>query len=392
MKSRATPSVARITGQAMVKSFFTSSPSPWADLIGGMVPRAEHGRSALPRAPCLGGAAPAPTLPLTAVVVQRGELRGLVAAAGAVAGLHAELVPRGLAQLRQEDLTGAVGAEALPDPVALGPVLQDNGGDGAAPAAPALQVQPGMRGVDVGEEVLVLAEGGLCGRGAVRRAAAERGPLRRGTTVGPGHCGAGSPLPWVLASMISLMRPAPTLFLAASFTLYQVPHLRLSSLKERSEELMNTSFHSSLLSTEYWSTKPVGARVGWSPLGTQAAGAGDRHPGRAREGVTAGTQSQRGTLRPPRGTSRGHVCCSARAAITHRFLPDGDGNAALYSCAADVGYGYLKTASRDELLPCWTLRVARTEADSPAGTACSADPGRSHRREACGHPQQLATS
>lgn len=67
--------------------------------------------------------------------------------------------------------------------------------------------------------------------------------------------------------MISLMRPAPTLFLAASFTLYQVPHLRLSSLKERSEELMNTSFHSSLLSTEYWSTKPVGARRG-SPLGT----------------------------------------------------------------------------------------------------------------------------
>lgn len=70
----------------------------------------------------------------------------------------------------------------------------------------------------------------------------------------------GSPLPWVLASMISLMRPAPTLFLAASFTLYQVPHLRLSSLKERSEELMKTSFHSSLLSTEYCSTKPVGGR------------------------------------------------------------------------------------------------------------------------------------
>lgn len=67
-----------------------------------------------------------------------------------------------------------------------------------------------------------------------------------------------SPLPWVLASMISLMRPAPTLFLAASFTLYQVPHLRLSSLKERSEELMKTSFHSSLLSTEYCSTKPEG--------------------------------------------------------------------------------------------------------------------------------------
>lgn len=66
-----------------------------------------------------------------------------------------------------------------------------------------------------------------------------------------------SPRPWVLASMISLMRPEPTLFLAASFTLYHVPHLRLSSLKDRSPELMNTSFHSSLLSTEYCSTKPA---------------------------------------------------------------------------------------------------------------------------------------
>lgn len=65
------------------------------------------------------------------------------------------------------------------------------------------------------------------------------------------------PRPWVLASMISLMRPEPTLFLAASFTLYQVPHLRLSSLKDRSLELTNTSFHSSLLSTEYCSTKPA---------------------------------------------------------------------------------------------------------------------------------------
>lgn len=66
-----------------------------------------------------------------------------------------------------------------------------------------------------------------------------------------------SPRPWVFASMISLMRPAPTLFLAASFTLYQVPQRRLSSLNERSLELMNTSFHSSVLSTEYCSTKPV---------------------------------------------------------------------------------------------------------------------------------------
>lgn len=62
--------------------------------------------------------------------------------------------------------------------------------------------------------------------------------------------------------MISLMRPEPTLFLAANFTLYHVPHLRLSSLKARSPELMNTSFHSSLLSTEYCSTKPAGSLLG----------------------------------------------------------------------------------------------------------------------------------
>lgn len=68
--------------------------------------------------------------------------------------------------------------------------------------------------------------------------------------------------------MISLMRPEPTLFLAASFTLYHVPHLRLSSLKDRSPELMNTSFHSSLLSTEYCSTKP--ARGGCLAQGGQA--------------------------------------------------------------------------------------------------------------------------
>lgn len=81
-----------------------------------------------------------------------------------------------------------------------------------------------------------------------------------------------SPRPWVLASMISLMRPEPTLFLAASFTLYHVPHLRLSSLKDRSLELMNTSFHSSLLSTEYWSTKPAGRGL------AQVGRAGSRGP------------------------------------------------------------------------------------------------------------------
>lgn len=44
MKSSATPRVARMTGQPMVNSFFTSSPSPWADLMGGMVPAWEYRR------------------------------------------------------------------------------------------------------------------------------------------------------------------------------------------------------------------------------------------------------------------------------------------------------------------------------------------------------------
>lgn len=88
-----------------------------------------------------------------------------------------------------------------------------------------------------------------------------------------------SPRPWVLASMISLMRPEPTLFLAASFTLYHVPHLRLSSLKDRSLELTNTSFHSSLLSTEYCSTKPArdGGKVYLAQVGQ--GGAGGSPPG-----------------------------------------------------------------------------------------------------------------
>lgn len=92
----------------------------------------------------------------------------------------------------------------------------------------------------------------------------------------PQPCHQASPRPWVLASMISLMRPEPTLFLAASFTLYHVPHLRLSSLKARSPELMNTSFHSSLLSTEYCSTKPAGSPPGsgrGAGQGTGIAGA-----------------------------------------------------------------------------------------------------------------------
>lgn len=38
MKSKATPRVTRMTGEPMENSFFTSSPSPRADLMGGIVP------------------------------------------------------------------------------------------------------------------------------------------------------------------------------------------------------------------------------------------------------------------------------------------------------------------------------------------------------------------
>lgn len=103
---------------------------------------------------------------LTAVIVQGGELGSLVAAASAVASPHAQLVPRGLTQLGQKHLPGAVGPQPLPGPGALGPVLQHDGCDRAAPVVPALQVKPSMCGVDVGEQVLVFAEGGLWGRGA----------------------------------------------------------------------------------------------------------------------------------------------------------------------------------------------------------------------------------
>lgn len=113
--------------------------------------------------PCLAAPCPSPahSCRLTAVVVQGGELGSLVAAASAVASPHAQLVPRGLSQLSQKHLPGAVGAQALPGPGALGPVLQHDGRDWAAPIVPALQVKPSMRGVDVSEEVLVFAEGRL---------------------------------------------------------------------------------------------------------------------------------------------------------------------------------------------------------------------------------------
>lgn len=109
------------------------------------------------------GAVPSHPLQLTAIIVQGGKLGGLVATAGTVASSHAELIPRSLSKFCQKHLGGAVGSDALPGPGPLGPVLQDNGCDGAAPIVPALQVKPSMCGVDVGEEVLIFAEGRFWG-------------------------------------------------------------------------------------------------------------------------------------------------------------------------------------------------------------------------------------
>lgn len=100
---------------------------------------------------------------LTAVVVGGGKLGALVAAACAVAGLHLQLVPGGLTQLTEEELSSGVGLEALPSPRAFGPEVQHEVGDGAAAAGPALQVEPCVGGVDVGEQWLVLVKHWFCG-------------------------------------------------------------------------------------------------------------------------------------------------------------------------------------------------------------------------------------
>lgn len=98
----------------------------------------------------------------TAIIIQRGKLGALVPAPGAVARLHLQLIPGGLTQLSEEDVSRGVGAHALPGPGAFGTELQKDSSDGAAAARPALQVEPGVGGVDVSEEGLVLIELRLC--------------------------------------------------------------------------------------------------------------------------------------------------------------------------------------------------------------------------------------
>lgn len=99
---------------------------------------------------------------LTAIIVSGGKLGALVTTPSTVAGLHFELVPGGLTQLTEEELSGGVGLEALPGPGTFGPKVQHQVSDGATTAGPALQVETRMSGVDVGEQRLVLVEHRLC--------------------------------------------------------------------------------------------------------------------------------------------------------------------------------------------------------------------------------------
>ena len=154
----------------MENSFFTSSPSPRADLMGGIVPeeRLEEGTkifntdnweiqmtdNEMQKMQDVQKMQDAHT----AIVVRGRKLGALVAAAGAVAGLHFELVPGGLTQLAEEELSGGVGLEALPGPGPFGSEVQHHVSDGAAAAGPALQVEACVSGVDVGEQRLVLVE------------------------------------------------------------------------------------------------------------------------------------------------------------------------------------------------------------------------------------------
>lgn len=101
---------------------------------------------------------------LTAVVVERGEVGLLLRTAGAVAHPHLQLIPRGFLQVIQYVGLGEGGALSRgPCRSPEGPVLEREGGDGAATIIPADEVQPHARGVDAGKELLLLGELGLYG-------------------------------------------------------------------------------------------------------------------------------------------------------------------------------------------------------------------------------------
>lgn len=99
---------------------------------------------------------------LTAVVVERGEVGLLLRAARAVAHPHLQLVPRGFLQVVQDVGLGERGPlGGGPDRGPKGPVLEREGGDGAAAVVPADEVQPHAGGVDAGKELLLFGELGL---------------------------------------------------------------------------------------------------------------------------------------------------------------------------------------------------------------------------------------
>lgn len=104
------------------------------------------------------------TLELTAIVVERGEGGLLLRAARAVADAHLQLVPGGLLQIIQDVGLGQRGPVGSgPDRRPKGPVLEREGGDGAATVIPANQIEPHTRAVDAGEQLLLFGELGLCG-------------------------------------------------------------------------------------------------------------------------------------------------------------------------------------------------------------------------------------
>lgn len=129
MKSSATPTVTKITGEPIENSFLTSSFFSRGDLMGGIVPAHtneikrwdffrqykvillhSYDDRQFPEMPCR------KNLWLTAVVVQCRKLGALVPTAGAVTGFHLQLIPGGLTQLCQEHIHGGVGAHILPRP------------------------------------------------------------------------------------------------------------------------------------------------------------------------------------------------------------------------------------------------------------------------------------
>lgn len=162
------------------------------------------------------------SLLLTAIIVQCCKLGALVSTASTVTGFHLQLIPGGLTQLCQEHICGGVGTDTLPCPctynqytdkmlrlisllylllsikrrnvtsilrvgiflliccvisqnitnnckwkkqwLTLWSKLECDSTDWTASTGPALQVEAGVAGVNVGEDWLILVELGFCKR------------------------------------------------------------------------------------------------------------------------------------------------------------------------------------------------------------------------------------